>query len=161
VFAEGDPILQIREASSDDRDDLFALFALIVEEGGAFPRRPPADRETFHEVWLDKDLVMVAHAGGQLVGSYYVTANYGGLASHIANAGYMVHPDRRGKGLGSTLVEHSIADARRLGFDAIMFNMVFESNPARRLYERMGFEAVGRVPEAIEGEDAIVYWRRL
>ena len=42
-----------------------------------------------------------------------------------------------------------------------MFNMVFESNPARRLYERLGFEAVGRVPEAVGGEDAIVYWRRV
>ncbi len=39
--------------------------------------------------------------------------------------------------------------------------LVFASNPARRLYERMGFEAVGRVPEAVDGEDAIVYWRRL
>jgi ribosomal protein S18 acetylase RimI-like enzyme len=43
----------------------------------------------------------------------------------------------------------------------MQFNLVFASNPARRLYERLGFEAVGRVPEAIDGEDAIVYWRRL
>ena len=40
-----------------------------------------------------------------------------------------------------------------------MFNLVFESNPARHLYEGFGFEVVGRVPEAIDGEDAIVYWR--
>ena len=43
----------------------------------------------------------------------------------------------------------------------MMFNLVMESNPSRRLYERLGFEAVGRVPEAVGGEDAIVYWRRL
>jgi GNAT superfamily N-acetyltransferase len=153
--------LEIREASGDDVDELFSLYALIVEEGGAFPRSPPADDETFREVWFDKDLVMVARVDGQLAGSYYVTANYGGLAGHIANAGYMVHPDRRGRGLGRTLVEHSIADARQLGFDALMFNMVFESNPARHLYERLGFVAVGRVPEAVAGEDAIVYWRRV
>jgi ribosomal protein S18 acetylase RimI-like enzyme len=42
-----------------------------------------------------------------------------------------------------------------------MFNLVFESNPARRLYERLGFEVVGRVPEAFEGEDAIIYWRTI
>ena len=153
--------LEIREAGTDDRDELFALYALIVEEGGAFPRKPPADRESFREVWLDKALVMVARDDARLAGSYYVTPNYGGVASHIANAGYMVHPDRRGSGLGRTLVEHSFAEARRLGFDALMFNMVFESNPARRLYERLGFEVVGRVPEAVAGEDAIVYWRRL
>jgi ribosomal protein S18 acetylase RimI-like enzyme len=73
----------------------------------------------------------------------------------------MVHPDFRRQGIGRKLVEHSIAEARRRGFDALMFNLVFESNPARRLYERLGFEVVGRVPEAFEGEDAIVYWRRI
>jgi GNAT superfamily N-acetyltransferase len=151
----------LRHAQSDDEDELFSLYALIVEEGGAFPRRPPADREAFREAWLDKELVMVARDDVKLVGSYYVTANFGGLASHIANAGYMVRSERRGRGLGTALVERSIDDARRLGFDALMFNMVFESNPARRLYERLGFEAVGRVPEAVAGEDAIVYWRRL
>jgi GNAT superfamily N-acetyltransferase len=161
VFAEGDPIFEIREAHTGDHDELFALYALIVEEGGAFPREPPADRDSFREVWLEKAVVVVAREDGRLVGSYYVAANYGGLAGHIANAGYMLHPDRRGRGLGRMLVERSIADARRLGFDALMFNMVFESNPARRLYERLGFEAVGRVPDAVRGEDAIVYWKRI
>jgi GNAT superfamily N-acetyltransferase len=161
VFAEGDPIFEIRTALASDRDELFALYALIVQEGGAFPHGPPADRESFREAWLDKAAVTVALSGCRLVGSYYVKPNYGGLASHIANAGYMVHPHQRRRGIGRALVEHSIAEARRLGFDALMFNMVFASNPARRLYERLGFEAVGRVPEAVAGEDAIVYWRRL
>ena len=58
-------------------------------------------------------------------------------------------------------MEHSIAEAPTLGFDALMFNLVFESNPARRLYDRLGFEVVGRVPEAVAGEDALVYWRRV
>jgi ribosomal protein S18 acetylase RimI-like enzyme len=40
-------------------------------------------------------------------------------------------------------------------------NLVLESNPARRLYERLGFEAIGRVPEAVSGEDAFIYWRRV
>ncbi len=43
----------------------------------------------------------------------------------------------------------------------MQFNFVFDSNPARRLYERLGFELVGRVPEVIDGEAVCVYWRRL
>ncbi len=70
-------------------------------------------------------------------------------------------PELRGQGVGKALVEHSFAEARALGFDAMQFNLVFASNPARRLYERLGFEVVGRVPEAIDGEDALIYWRRL
>jgi ribosomal protein S18 acetylase RimI-like enzyme len=152
----------IREAQAGDRDELFAMYAAVVEEGGAFPRKPPVDDRTFREGWIDgKTGVYVALLDGAVAGSYHLLPNYEGLAAHIANAGYMVAPQFRRRGVGRALVEHSLAEAARQGFDAMMFNLVFESNPARRLYEQLGFEVVGRVPEAIGGEDAIVYWRRV
>jgi len=154
--------LEIRPALAVDRAELFALFARVVEDGGAFPVAAPAREEDFDRAWMrGKTVVLVARSGGRLAGSYYLTPNYPGRAAHIANAGYMVQPDLRGRGIGRALVEHSTAEASRHGFDALMFNLVFESNPARRLYERLGFEAVGRVPDAVGGEDAIVYWRKL
>ena len=58
-------------------------------------------------------------------------------------------------------MEHSLREARRLGFDAMMFNLVFESNPARAMYDQLGFDEVGRIPDAVEGEDAVIYWRSL
>jgi ribosomal protein S18 acetylase RimI-like enzyme len=58
-------------------------------------------------------------------------------------------------------VLHSLDEAKRLGFDAMQFNLVLKSNPARRLYEELGFQVVGRVPGAIEREDALIYWRAL
>jgi ribosomal protein S18 acetylase RimI-like enzyme len=152
----------IRAADADDMHDLFALYAQVVEEGGAFPRDPPADETTFRKGWIEgKTGVYVVHIGDSLAGSYHLLPNYDGTAAHIANAGYMVAPAFRRRGLGRALVEHSLGEARRHGFDALMFNLVIESNPSRRLYEQLGFEAVGRVPEAIHGEDAIVYWRKL
>jgi ribosomal protein S18 acetylase RimI-like enzyme len=150
-------------ATGDDHDELFELYASIVEEGGAFPTEPPATASDFERAWVggkDRE-VTIARAGGRLVGSCYVMPNYGGRAAHIANAGYMVHPDFRRRGLGEALVNHSLERARRLGFDAIMFNLVFESNPARSLYERLGFGVIGRVPEAVGDETALLYWRRL
>jgi ribosomal protein S18 acetylase RimI-like enzyme len=51
--------------------------------------------------------------------------------------------------------------ARSLGFDALQFNFVFETNPARSLYERLGFQEVGRVPDVIDGEAVCIYWRKL
>jgi hypothetical protein len=29
------------------------------------------------------------------------------------------------------------------------------------MYESLGFTVVGRVPSAVDGEDALVYWRQL
>jgi ribosomal protein S18 acetylase RimI-like enzyme len=153
---------EIREAQEDDLEELFQLYALVVEEGGAFPAAPPASRKDFERTWIqDKTIVLVARSGGRVAGSYHLLPNFSGRAAHIGNAGYMVHPDFRRQGIGAALVEHSIAEAPRQGFDALMFNLVFDSNPARYLYEGFGFKAVGRVPEAVEGEDAIVYWRKV
>jgi ribosomal protein S18 acetylase RimI-like enzyme len=73
----------------------------------------------------------------------------------------VVEESHRNRGIGHLLVEDSLWRAPLLGFDAIQFNLVFESNPARRLYERLGWRQIGRVPDAVEGEDALVYWRRV
>jgi ribosomal protein S18 acetylase RimI-like enzyme len=153
--------VEIRAAEALDRDELFALYAMIVDEGDKFPTEPPATEEDFERAWWQKSAVLVACSESELVGSYYVNPNYAGRAAHIASAGYMVHPDFRGRGIGRALVEHSVEEARRLGFNALIFNLVFESNPARALYERLGFEEIGRVPEAVGTEDAIIYWRKL
>lgn len=155
--------LTLSEAGSGDHDELYARFAEIVAAGEGYPQAPgPLAIDEFDRYWLEaKSLVAVARHGHTLVGSYYLKPNFPGRAAHIANAGYFVVPEMRGRGAGGALVEDSLDQARALGFDALQFNLVFASNPARRLYERMGFEAVGRVPEAVDGEDAIIYWRRL
>ena len=94
-------------------------------------------------------------------GAYYLKPNSPGRAAHIANAGYLVAPAHRRRGVGRLLVEDSLWRAPMLGFDAMQFNLVFASNPARRLYEELGFQVVGTIPDAVDGEDALVYWRRL
>jgi GNAT superfamily N-acetyltransferase len=127
-----------------------------------FPQAPPLTRAEFDEYWIAHSSgVCVARFDGQLVGGYYIKPNFVGRAAHIANAGYFVRSAYRGTGVGRELVEHSLVEARRLGFDAMQFNLVFASNPARQMYERLGFREIGRVPEAVDGEDAVIYWRSL
>ena len=45
--------------------------------------------------------------------------NQPGLGAHVANAAYMVHPDARGKGIGKAMGNHSIKQAKKIGFFAI------------------------------------------
>ena len=107
----------------------------------------PVTREDFDDYWIaHSSAVAVARFGGYLIGAYYIKPNFVGRAAHIANAGYFVLAPYRGTGVGRTLVEHSLREARRLGFDAMQFNLVFESNPARAMYAALGFDEVGRIP---------------
>lgn len=152
--------MELRAATPGDYDELFRAFARIVEAGEGFPHRPPLTWEEFEHDWLTHTTaVVVLGVEDRLAGAYYLKPNFAGRAAHIANAGYFVAVEHRGRGLGRAMVEHSIDEARRLGFDAVQFNLVFETNPARRLYEDLGWRVTGRVPEAVEGQDALIYWR--
>ncbi len=154
--------VEIRLAAVDDYDELFNAFSRIVAAGEGFPQAPPLTREDFDAYWVaPSSAVSVAKFGGYLVGGYYIKPNFVGRAAHIANAGYFVLAPYRSTGVGTLLVEHSLREARRLGFDALQFNLVFESNPARGMYKRLGFEEIGRIPRAVDGEDALIYWRSL
>jgi GNAT superfamily N-acetyltransferase len=153
---------ELSAAEVGDHDELFAAYTLIVNSGAGFPHEPPLTREAFDDYWIaHSSAVWIARVDGQLVGAYYVKPNFVGKAAHIANAGYFVLSSHRGRGYGRWLVEHSLHEARRLGFDAMQFNLVFASNPARQMYRQMGFQEVGRIPAAVDGEDAIIYWRSL
>ena len=154
--------VEIRQAAIDDYDELFTAFARIVGAGEGFPQLPPVTREDFDEYWIRHSAaVSVARFGGYLIGASYIKPNFEGRAAHIANAGYFVLAPYRGTGVGRSLVQYSLREARRLGFDAMMFNLVFESNPARAMYHQLGFEELGRIPSAVDGEDAVIYWRSL
>jgi GNAT superfamily N-acetyltransferase len=154
----GEP-LGLGPLGADDHDALFELFTRVVSKGEGFPHQPPLTREAFSATWIDPvTLTVAARLGDRLVGSYYLKPNFVGRASHIANAGYMVSERWRGLGVGRRMLEDSIWRAPLLGFDAIQFNLVFESNPARSLYEELGWRVVGRLPGAV-GEDCLVYWR--
>jgi GNAT superfamily N-acetyltransferase len=154
--------VDIKKATVDDCDELFVAFSRIVGAGEGFPQSAPVTREEFDDYWVDhSSAVQVARFGSYLIGAYYIKPNFVGRAAHIANAGYFVLTAYRGTGVGRTLVEHSMLEARRLGYDALQFNLVFESNPVRALYERLGFTEVGRIPKAVDGEDALIYWRSL
>ena len=141
---------------------LVAIFEGIVERREGYPQLPPLRADEYDAMWGHATAVVAARISGRLVGAYYLKPNGPGLGAHIANAGYVVDPGARGLGVGRRLVEDSIERAPSLGFDAIQFNFVFEDNPARGLYEELGWTVVGRIPEALpDGRAALVYWRKV
>ena len=150
----------------DERDALYrAVRPDRAGQGGLSPL-PPLTVAMFDATWGTSATVTIAArvasgAGEELAGAYYLRPNFAGRAAHIANAGYVVAAPWRRRGIGRVLVEDSVTRAPSFGFDAIQFNLVFASNPARALYEELGWRQVGHVPDAVDGEDALIYWRRL
>ena len=70
-----------------------------------------------------------------------------------------VAPDLRGRGLATRLIAAAEAEAARRGCSqTVHFTYDFQ---ARDLYERNGYELVGRVEDFPSGSDALWYRKRL
>jgi ribosomal protein S18 acetylase RimI-like enzyme len=79
----------------------------------------------------------------------------------------MTAADATGRGVARAMCAHSLEHARAAGYRAMQFNIVVSTNErAVRLWQAMGFEIVGRLPEAFDHPrlgyvDALVMYRRL
>lgn len=78
---------------------------------------------------------------------------------HINNLA--IHPNLRGRGLGTILLSAVLAEAERLGAPHATLEVRRSNERARRLYERAGFAAVGVRPSYYTNpiEDALILSR--
>ena len=81
--------------------------------------------------------------------AYYIKPNYPGRSSHLCNAGFMVPSSTRGLGLGRIAARSFTFYGPAVGYRGSVFNLVYASNEASvRLWTKLGFTNVGRIPEA-------------
>ena len=158
----------IRAAVPKDAEAIWRIFHEIVSTGATYAYAPDTSRSEALRLWIEEpQSTYVAVDEGGVVGTYYLKANQPGLGAHVCNAAYMVESHARGQGLGRAMCEHSMAEARRLGYRAMQYNLVVATNEgAIRLWEKMGFTITGRLPEAFQHAqhgfvDAVVMYRLL
>lgn len=154
--------------SKTDADVVWKIIEKIIVEGDTLVFSPNSTREQMLTYWsADDKFAYVAEIEGQIVGTFYIKQNQPDLGSHVANAGYLVHPTHRGKGIAEKMCRFSLEEARQLGFKAMQFNIVISTNEvAVRLWQKCGFEIVGRLPMAFQHQklglvDAFVMYQIL
>lgn len=146
--------MYIRPATAADFDAMWNLFQSAIAKADALPFSIGFGVETFRSHWFTTHTSHVAVAEAGVVGMYKMGANYPDLGAHVASATYVVDPAAQGQGIGRTLVEHSLAQARSAGFLAMQFNYVVSTNsPAVALYRNLGFVTVGTLPKAFRHRD--------
>ena len=159
---------QIRAATASDHEAVWDIFHAVVAPGDTYAFDPAISRDEALAYWFHPShRCYVADREREVVATYILRANQPGPGSHVANAAFMVSPKARGAGVGRSLGEHSLNEARRLGFRAMQFNFVVSTNvPAVRLWQRLGFAIVGTMPGAFRHPhhgyvDAYVMFRSL
>lgn len=117
-----------------------------IKNGNSYPFEEEMDTSAFKK-YFKKGFVGLVN--DKVVGAFYVKPNYPGRCSHICNGGFLVSTESRGKGIGFALGTAFLKIAPLMGFKASIFNLVFESNThSIKLWKKLGFEVVGKVPKA-------------
>jgi ribosomal protein S18 acetylase RimI-like enzyme len=160
--------MEIRRAHPADAKAIAGIILPVFRDGSTYAIDSDIREVDALAYWLaaDKD-VFVADDNGAIVGTYFMRANQAGGGRHVCNCGYVTEPRASGRGIARAMCVHSLAHARSRGFRAMQFNFVVSTNErAVRLWQSLGFEIVGRLPEAFrhptEGfVDAFVMYRTL
>ena len=160
--------LLIREALESDGQAILEIILPVIREGETYALDRDMSAEAALEYWMaPTKTTFTAVDGGHVLGTYYLTRNQGGGGAHVCNCGFMVAPEASGKGVARAMCEHALATARDQGYRAMQFNFVVSTNTrAIALWERMGFDVVGRLPRAFhhpnEGlVDALIMYQKL
>ena len=142
--------MNIREATENYFDAIWPIFNEVVSAGETYAYPKETTKSEALKIWIRSPRKSyVVDENSQILGTYYIKTNQGGPGEHVCNCGYMVSSKARGKGLATAMCEHSQKEATELGYKAMQFNFVASSNEgAVRLWNKLGFETVGRLPKA-------------
>jgi L-amino acid N-acyltransferase YncA len=143
-------VLTIRPATETDHGIIWKIFHEVVATGDTYAFDPKISRDDALAYWFRADThTYVAEKDREIVGTYTLRPNQAGGGAHVANAAFLVAANARGQGIGRAMGEHSLSEARRLGFRAMQFNFVVSTNEsAMRLWQQLKFKIVGTLPGA-------------
>jgi len=159
----------IRQLQPADWPSVWQILEPVFCAGDTYSFPSDISEQEAFRAWVELPMAtfVAEDEHGQLLGSYYLKANQPGQGAHVCNCGYVVSEAARGQGIASKMCEHSQAEATRLGFRAMQYNLVVSTNTgAVRLWEKHGFAIVGTLPQAFRHPvagyvDAFVMYKSL
>lgn len=139
---------KLRLARSDDRDFLFRLYASTREEELRPLGWPPAQQEAFLRMQFNTQqqwyLATYSTAENQIIENDYEPIGRM-IVQRERNMWRLVDisllSEHRGRGIGSELIRTLIQQCGESG--AVLQLQVLNTNPAQRLYSRLGFIKTG------------------
>lgn len=138
------------------------LAALVALEEAAFDSDQLDRRALRHAIRSATVLALVAERDpdGPLAGYALVQMRRGSTIGRLTSLA--VAPAQAGRGLGRHLLERTEAAARDAGCDRMRLEVRADNAAATRLYERMSYDALGRVDDYYEdGTAALRFEKRL
>lgn len=142
----------LRDATAADLPAINDIYNYYVETCTCtwqMEKDTPADRQAWFQAHAGKYPVIVAEAGGAVIGwaslsPFHVRCGY----RHTMENSIYLRNDMKGKGLGKKLLEELIRRAPACGCHSIVAVISADQVASIALHERTGFTMAGRLREA-------------
>lgn len=155
-------IITIREAITDDADELRKVVKEYVEESEFIPYAQGEFRISLEEEqkWIDSfsvipnALLLVATYERHIVGNMSMNVSVKKMLQHSGGIGLGMLKEWRGKGIGSALFDNLIRWAKEKSTLEILWLETAKDNMAgQALYNKFGFRKIGIFPKFIKHLD--------
>jgi L-amino acid N-acyltransferase len=148
----GDAGVVVRDAQRQDLPGVLAIYNEVIAHSTAVFSDQPVTLEE-RELWLAGRLadgypVLVASDSSGIVGfgSFGDFRTWPGYRYTVEHSVH-VRADRRGEGIGTTVLSALIERASALGKHVMVAGVDADNDASIRLHERLGFVSVARLPE--------------
>ncbi|MGH2330648.1 N-acetyltransferase family protein [Thermoanaerobacter mathranii] len=147
-----EPQLVIREATIKDARGIIKLLNSVGREklymvSETFNWSEEEEKQLIRNLDRNKDLILVADYGGEIVGCLTLFRYYGGRSpkvQHVGEIGVSIDARFRNIGIGTKLFAEAINWAKSKGYEKLCLSVFSTNEVAIHLYKKFGFEEEGR-----------------
>jgi len=143
----------LRPLKEDDEKEFHQLFQGIPEQERMFIKHRVQDLSVIHDWCRDIDygrnLPLMGVIDKKIVGAATLHQQLGGWKRHIGRVSVLVHPDFRGRGLATGLIEEIIEIARNAGLERVEAEFIGEQEAAVKMFALLGFSQLMRLEDYV------------
>lgn len=107
------------------------------------------------------DLMLLAFLNGTFIGNCSFTGGSTSRYRHRATMGIALYQKYTGTGIGRAMIKRLLEIAKKKGYEQMELEVVADNQRAIYLYESLGFQTYGKLPnnmKYLDGTYADVYW---
>ena len=150
---------KLRPLRKDDEKGLHGFFLAVPEAERMFIKHRVTDPEIIRDwcrnIDLGRNLPLLAHMDGKIVGDATLHQQMGGWKRHIGRVSVLVLPNYRGRGLARALVAEIVDLARHLGLEKVEAEFIGEQEAAIKMFAMLGFSNLLRFEDYVKDMQAI------
>ena len=151
----------LRPLKADDEKDFHQLFLGIPEPERMFIKHRVQDikviRDWCKNIDYGRNLPLLGLVDGKIAGCATLHQRLGGWKRHIGRVSVLVHPNFRGRGLATQLVEETLDIARRAGLERAEAAFIAEQEAAMKMFALLGFNQLVRLDDYVKDMQAITH----